>query len=164
MKNKNIKFLGIFLVGLVAVSMFSGCIGGDKENNEGERMPVEAELSIPSALYKNANQRPIIYGVQSGEPFTVEFTAEKFMGNLDGELNMQMFLPEELQIVEGNTSWVGTDKFKTISVRVIAVKEGRYELSATATNLDTKFNTTTLMIVCVESDLEKLKECVGVSK
>jgi len=34
MKKNGIKVLGIFLVALVMVSMFSGCIGEDKENSE----------------------------------------------------------------------------------------------------------------------------------
>jgi len=126
-----------------------------------ERAFVEGQLYVLNPLTSNFYQRPIRFGLINGQEYVLQFTAEKFMGNVDAEMTMVIVLPEGLEYQAGDLEWTGIDKRATIEARVRAVKNGEYVVKATATNLKSGFRTQVRAVICIGNEEVKIKQCVG---
>ncbi|MFZ3077106.1 MAG: hypothetical protein WA139_01505 [Candidatus Aenigmatarchaeota archaeon] len=137
----------LFLLGIIAVVALAGIYyffqisAGNSSNNGGERMFVEALLSIDNPVSSDLNIRPIEYGLKTNQEYVLRFTAEKFMNNINGTMSMRIVLPNEFQVISGETEWEGNDKQKAIEIRFKPTKPGNYTVQGDAINLDNKFAT-----------------------
>lgn len=122
----------LVIVGLLCVVLVSGCT--DNEDNE-ERAPIEAYLAFDGSEASNYQTYPAKFGILRGHQYTLEFTAETFMSSVEDEMEMNVSLPDEFQIIDGNSEWRGNDEKKTIWITFIPTKNGDYLIEYQAVNL-----------------------------
>jgi len=106
------------------------------------QMPVEGQLSIFDSVVTVLNTRPIQFGLLVDQDCTIQFSAKKFLRDLDGEMLMKMSLPTGLYFMTGNLTWKGTEREWIIEARVKAEMQGDFLVNATASNLANGFTIT----------------------
>jgi len=101
----------------------------------GERYFVEGHLEIADAEARHEMGYPIQFAVVIGHEYTLRYTAEKWMGHEDSEMDMRIDLPSQLHLVGGQTAGSGQSKRMMLEVQVIPTEVGETEVTAKATNL-----------------------------
>ena len=110
MRKKKLKFLGIFLVGLVAVSVFSGCISEKNENNDlFSKKLVYDNFSIQSLCVGDINNDGYLDMIQNVViPSSFDISTGKVIvfinknGNFEEAWNSDMFAPASLSLGDIN--------------------------------------------------------------
>ncbi len=147
------------IVALVATMVMAGCVEkkmGQVDGNGGEeRMFVEGHLRITNAVAVNNYIRE--YGLQTGKEYYIQYTASKYMGNVDSEMYMNVILPDGIQKIAGDIEWIGKDKTKTIEIKIRPIKEGNYQIKAVAKNLGNNFSTVNIIKIHVGDTIEEAK-------
>ena len=121
-------------------------------------MPVETSLSMQNAEEVNMGSRPIIFWVITGKPYTLEFTAAKYIGGILGEMEMNIFLPDEIKRIEGSLSWIGKEQSNTIYCTIQSEIEGEFLVEGEATNYQSGFKTISRIRVISTKSAEKARQ------
>ena len=145
---------------LAAVAATTGCRhnGTSGVSTEvGDRMPIEGCLKIIDAEAIDLPYRSHIYALVAGHEYTLRYTAEKWMGKNDAQMDMRIELPPHLQQIGGDTAWCGQDKKMTIEVQVRPIEVGETEVTATVTNLVNDYWFTNTITVHVTGTVAEAK-------
>jgi hypothetical protein len=163
MNNRFIFYLTFIMLLLLLVACYTS---GDltTEKAPSERMMVEGQLTIASPVAYNSKLRPIRYGLRLQETYLLRFVAEKYIYATEAEMQMKIILPREIQLVSENPEWKGPDKRKILEIMIKPTASGVYTISGVATNLQTNFETMANVMICVNTDISQLEECVTSSR
>jgi hypothetical protein len=123
-----------------------------------ERMPIEANLNIKDALGSITSSRPVIFGLARNKTYKLSLSAEQFTSTTDSRMQIKLEIPQTIEIVSGQTDWIGTDKFKAMEVEIISNQTGEFKISVTAQNLETNFFTKVDIIVHIETTSDEVKQ------
>jgi hypothetical protein len=158
------KFLKIHLESILILSIIlftyylQGCNPTEERSSGNERKFVEAEVEVINPGGKIASGIPNKYALLLNVPYKIDFRARKYMSSTDGILSMQLSIPSQFIVLDGDRKWEGKDIDNELSVTVKPIETGTFEIKGTAINKTIDFSTENLIIIYVLSTQEELMQ------
>jgi fibronectin type 3 domain-containing protein len=113
----------------------------DPESYSSENIPVDAILSVPDARLVQADSRPIRYWVVAAGEFKLQFQAQSFLPSGTSLLELEIELPEGLELVTGNRKIESTGPDAALACVVRPLRTGEFLVTAHATDAESGFTT-----------------------
>lgn len=121
------RYWGIIFV----LILFNGCTAND---TAGDRAILESSLFISNAENIGFGSYPLKFDLLRGQTYTLEHVSEKVSYATDGEMLMNVSLPNEFHVIDGNLEWSGTDRWKSNKITFISTENGDYLIESETVN------------------------------
>jgi len=153
-----IRYVSLFLIFCFINSqiLYSYC-SCDSVLAGSEKMPIETSLFIQNAEDTNIGSRPLTFWIILGKSYVLEFNATNTTG-IPAEMEMTIFLPDEIKRIEGPLSWIGKELNKTISCTIQTEVEGEFLIVAEAANLESRFKSGSKIKIISTNNVEKARQ------
>lgn len=117
---------GIFICLSVLTVLIVSC-DQKKPTNE-DRAPLENEILIhdPVATYDYGS--PDQFALVKGEEYHLSYSFDKYFDYQMDKMRMEISLPNNVYLVDGQTSWNGMDKHITIDIVIKPLSVGEFEI------------------------------------
>jgi hypothetical protein len=156
MDQSRIVAVSFIAIAVLATSFY--LLYSEKSENR-ERSFLEIKMEIINPAAKEIEHTPGRYGIIVKREYGMTVIVEKFMGNLDDQMQLSVFLPDNVLRVEGPLNWTGSDRRHVIEIRFIANKTGDFTIDVHARrygkDLKTTFQTQAELLVFARNTSEE---------
>jgi hypothetical protein len=145
----NIK-LSVLLIHMVILFVFLPITSCSPKSGGIEKSFLEGDMKITDSLAVDASQYPRTYRLGTGNIYTLTYAVEKYMNSIDADMALSISLPQNIEKISGETVWIGTDKYKSILVKIRAATRGNCTVVGVAKNLTNSFVVTNMINIVIE--------------